>query len=174
MLMISKMHYMAKSMRTPLVISGFGYFSQTHCWQVHKIKHTAMQSPSTNIGGRMGRTEELSDVQHQWRHQMPPFQQVSSSNFCPARSAPVNCKCCSYEMETSRSNNSSATKWSASQAHRMGPLSAEARSTEKSFVASYNTHYWVLNWLWKQRQCKHCSSRASWNGFPWPSSRTQA
>ena len=37
------------------------------------------------------------------RHRMPPFQQVSQSNFCPARVAPVNCKCCYCEVETSRS-----------------------------------------------------------------------
>ena len=45
------------------------------------------------------------------RHRMLPFQQVSSSNFCPARAAQVNCKCCYCEVETSRSNNSSAAKW---------------------------------------------------------------
>ena len=44
-------------------MSGFSYFSHTHCGQVYKIKHTAMQSPSTNIGSRMGHTEELSDFQ---------------------------------------------------------------------------------------------------------------
>ena len=55
---------MAKNMRTPLAISGFGYFSQTHWWQMYKIEHTAMQSPWTNIGSRIGRTEELSDFQH--------------------------------------------------------------------------------------------------------------
>uniref|UniRef100_A0A0E9VSA5 Uncharacterized protein n=1 Tax=Anguilla anguilla TaxID=7936 RepID=A0A0E9VSA5_ANGAN len=37
---------------------------------------------------------------------MAPFQQVSSSNFCPARAAPVNCKCCYCEVEMYRSNNS--------------------------------------------------------------------
>uniref|UniRef100_A0A8C7IX93 Inositol hexakisphosphate and diphosphoinositol-pentakisphosphate kinase n=1 Tax=Oncorhynchus kisutch TaxID=8019 RepID=A0A8C7IX93_ONCKI len=40
-----------------------------------------------------------------------PFQQVSSSNVCPARAAPVNCKCCYCEVETSRSNDVSATSW---------------------------------------------------------------
>ena len=44
------------------------------------------------------------------RHRMPPFQQVSSSKFCPARAAPVNCKCWYCEVETSRSNNGSAAK----------------------------------------------------------------
>jgi hypothetical protein len=44
-------------------------------------------------------------------HRMPPFKQVSSSNFCPARAAPVNCKCCYCEVETFRSNNGSAAKW---------------------------------------------------------------
>jgi hypothetical protein len=45
------------------------------------------------------------------RHRMPPFQQVSSSNFCTARAAPLNCKCCYCEVETSRCNNCSAAKW---------------------------------------------------------------
>ena len=27
------------------------------------------------------------------RHRMPPFQQASSSNFCPATASPFNCKC---------------------------------------------------------------------------------
>ena len=44
-------------------ISGLGYFSNTGCWQVYKIKHTAIQSPWTNISSRMADTEELSDVQ---------------------------------------------------------------------------------------------------------------
>ena len=33
---------------------------------------------------------------------MPPFQQVSSSHFCPARAAPVKWKCCYCEVETSQ------------------------------------------------------------------------
>jgi hypothetical protein len=45
------------------------------------------------------------------RHRMPPFQQVSLSKFCLARVAPVNCKWCYCEVETSRSNNRSALKW---------------------------------------------------------------
>ena len=44
-------------------------------------------------------------------YRMPPFQQVCSSHFCPAISSPVNCKCCYCEVETSKSNNGSATKW---------------------------------------------------------------
>ena len=32
---------------------------------------------------------------------MPPFQQISLSNFCPARAVPVNCKCCYWKVETS-------------------------------------------------------------------------
>ncbi|CDQ66764.1 unnamed protein product [Oncorhynchus mykiss] len=38
-------------------------------------------------------------------HMMPPFQQVGLSNFCPARTALVICKCCYCEVETSRSNS---------------------------------------------------------------------
>jgi len=72
-------------------MSGFGYFSHTHCWQVYKIKHTAMQSPETNISRRMGRTEELSDFQcgivigcqvrssQAWEH--APDQRVAASTF---------------------------------------------------------------------------------------------
>ena len=55
-----------------------------------------------------------------------------------------------------------------------GPPSAEVRSTEISSVVGCITHFQVPNWLWKQCQHKHCSLRASWNGFPWLSSRTQA
>ena len=36
-----------------------------------------------------------------------------------------------------------------------------------------NTHYQVPNCLWMQRPHNNCSSGTSWNGFPWPSSRTQ-
>ena len=47
-----------------------------------------------------------------WHHHgMSPFQKVSSSNSCPARAAPVNCKCYYCEVETLRSNNGSAAKW---------------------------------------------------------------
>ena len=45
------------------------------------------------------------------RHRMPPFQQVSLSNFCPARAAPVNSKCCYCEVEIFRRNNGADTKW---------------------------------------------------------------
>ena len=74
---------------------------------------------------------------------MPPFQQVSTSNFCPARAAPVNCKCCYCKVETSLSNNSSATKLEATQAHRTGPLSAEtqARKNRLSSVATLTTEF---------------------------------
>ncbi|XP_076315108.1 uncharacterized protein LOC143227564 [Tachypleus tridentatus] len=77
--------------------------------QVHKINHTAMQSPQTNICSRMDRTEEHSDfnVVLSWD---TTFQQVNSSNFCPARDAPVNFKCCYCEVKMSRRNNSLATK----------------------------------------------------------------
>ena len=42
---ISDLHYKAKCMRTPILISGFGHLSHSHCWQVYKTKHTAIQSP---------------------------------------------------------------------------------------------------------------------------------
>jgi hypothetical protein len=41
---MGNIHYMYKSMWTPFQISGFVYFSHSRCWQVYKIKHTAMQS----------------------------------------------------------------------------------------------------------------------------------
>ena len=78
---------------------------------------------------------------------MPPFQQVSSSNFCHAGAAPINCKCCYCDVETSRRNNSSAVKWSATQAHRTGPPSAEACSKRRqtknllSSVATLTTEF---------------------------------
>jgi hypothetical protein len=39
------LHFMTKSIWTPLQISGFACFSHTCCWQVYIIKHTAIQSP---------------------------------------------------------------------------------------------------------------------------------
>ena len=51
------------------------------------------------------------------RHSMTSFQQVISSNVCPVRAALVNFKFCYCEVETSRSNNGSAAKWEATQAH---------------------------------------------------------
>uniref|UniRef100_A0A8C7IYE4 Inositol hexakisphosphate and diphosphoinositol-pentakisphosphate kinase n=1 Tax=Oncorhynchus kisutch TaxID=8019 RepID=A0A8C7IYE4_ONCKI len=53
----------------------------------------------------------LSSHSHAITIDVLPFQQVSSSNVCPARAAPVNCKCCYCEVETSRSNDVSATSW---------------------------------------------------------------
>jgi hypothetical protein len=57
--------------------------------------------------GPYSRAQWLSTWHRYW---VPPFQQVSSSNFFPARVAPVNCKCCYCEVETSRSNNDWAVK----------------------------------------------------------------
>ena len=54
------------------------------------------------------RAQWLSNCQ---RHRIPSFQQVSSSTLCPVRAAPVNCKCCYCEVETSRSNNNSNVNW---------------------------------------------------------------
>jgi hypothetical protein len=45
---------------------------------------------------------------------------------------------------------------------------------KKTSVFGCNTHYQVPNYLWKKHQHKNCLSGASWNGFPWPSSRTQS
>ena len=67
---------------------------------------------------------------------MPPFQQVSLSNFCPVRAAPVNCKCCYCEGEMSRSNTSRL-----SQAHRTGPQGAETRKNRLSSVATLTIEF---------------------------------
>ena len=72
---------------------------------------------------------------------MPPFQQVILSNFCPARAALVNCKCCYCEVEISRSNNSSATKWLATQAHRAKPLKRIAWKNRLLLVAALTTEF---------------------------------
>ena len=84
------------------------------------------------------------------RHRMPPFQQVSWSNFCPARAAPVNCKCCYCEVETSRSNNGSAAKWS----HKLTERDRQVlkRVVCKNRLICCNTHYRGPNCFWKQRQ----------------------
>jgi hypothetical protein len=66
------------------------------------------------------------------------FSNNSVRNICPARAAPVNCKCCYCEVETSRSNN---TKWSATQAHRKGPPNAEACKNHLSSVATITTEF---------------------------------
>ena len=76
---------------------------------------------------------------------MPPFQQVSSYDFCPARAALVNCKCYYCEVETPSGNKGSAEKWWATQAHRTGLPSAGARSAYKLSVLGCNTHYYVLH-----------------------------
>ena len=95
-----------KSMWTLLQISGFGNFS-----------HRCVKSspPPCNLHRQTLDVERpfWSDLWLSMRHlhRKPPFQQVSSSNFCPARAAPVNCKCCYCEAEMSWSNNSSAVKW---------------------------------------------------------------
>ena len=80
-------HYMDKGRWTALQISGFVSFSHNCCWQVYKIEHTAMQSLLTNIGSRMTHNEELSDFQLGTITGVPHFQQVTLSNFCPARAA---------------------------------------------------------------------------------------
>jgi hypothetical protein len=89
-----------------LQISGFCYFS-------HKIIKLSPQPCNLH---RQTLAVEWPYWRAQWlstwhRHRMLPFQQVSLSNFCPARASPVNCKRCYFEVETSRSNNDSARKW---------------------------------------------------------------
>jgi hypothetical protein len=81
---------------------------------------------------------------------MLPFQQVSSSNCCPARAAPVNCKCCYCEVETSRSNNCEVVGHTSSQKciakivcprlqHSLpsSKLPLEATSAQEVFVGSF-------------------------------------
>lgn len=82
-----KVHSMAKCMWTPLRSFEFRGFSYTHCHQMYKIKHIAMQFQYTNIGSKMDHTKELSNLKCV-SLRMPPFLQVSSWKFCPTRSAP--------------------------------------------------------------------------------------
>ena len=94
-------------MWTPLQRIVFCYFRHTHCWQVEKssTQPCSLHRQTLAVEWAYWRPQWLST----WhRHRMPPFQQISSSNFCPARAAPVNCKCCYCEVDTSRRNNSSA------------------------------------------------------------------
>uniref|UniRef100_A0AAZ3Q1C0 Transposase Tc1-like domain-containing protein n=1 Tax=Oncorhynchus tshawytscha TaxID=74940 RepID=A0AAZ3Q1C0_ONCTS len=74
---------------------------------------------------------------------MPPFQQVSSSNSCLARASKFRKCCC--EVKTSRSNNGSALKWQATQAHRTRTPSAEARKNHLSSVATLNTQFQTIS-----------------------------
>ena len=72
------------------------------------------------------------------RHRMPPFQLVSLSHFYPDRTAPVSCKRCHCEVKTSRTNNGSAVKWKATQAHRTVPQRVEEHSTQNN-LSSFAT-----------------------------------
>ena len=65
------------------------------------------QNVLENVGDRLLMTSLSSSR----CHRISLFQQVSQSNFCPARAASVNCKCCYCKVEMSSSNNGSATKW---------------------------------------------------------------
>ena len=67
-------------------------------------------------------------LRHQWFCVMDSTMSICQISN-PYRAAPVNCKGCYCEVETSRSNNFSEAKWWATQAHRTGPPSAEMRST---------------------------------------------
>ena len=63
------------------------------------------------------------------RHRMPPFQQVSTSNFCPAIAAPVNCTVSAVIVKWKCLGATSAQPQSGRpQAHRTGPSSAEVHS----------------------------------------------
>ena len=167
---------MAKSMRTPLLIRGFGYFSHTHCWQVYKIKHTTMQSPLTNIGRRMGHTEELNDFQRgtviRCHLSNKSVCQISALLELPQSTVSaviVKRKCLGVTTTTAQLRSGRPHKFTVWDRRVLKHV-----AWEKSSVVGCNTHYRVPNGLWKQRQHKHSLSRASWNRFPWPSSRTWA
>ena len=140
------------------------YFSQTCCWQVYKIEHTAMQSPLA-VEWPYWRAQWLS----MWhRHRMPPFQQVSLSIVCPARAAPIKCKCCYCEGATTAQARSGRpqkhTEWDIRVLKRLvrnNHLSSVATLTEFHIVSGNKVRTRTVHW-------------ASWNGFLWPSIRTQA
>jgi hypothetical protein len=84
-------HCTYKTMWTPLHISGFGYYSNTFVDSCIKLSTLPCNLRRQTL------EEECPYWRAQWhstwhRHRMPPFQQVSSSNFYPARAALVNCK----------------------------------------------------------------------------------
>lgn len=58
------LQYKAKSMWTSFLIIDLRHFSHTYFYQVHKLKQISRQSPWTQIGSRMGGTEELSGFKH--------------------------------------------------------------------------------------------------------------
>ncbi|CAI9563504.1 unnamed protein product, partial [Staurois parvus] len=57
-------HYIAKSIGTPLQIIGFLVFHSPPWPKMYKIKHLGMQTASTNIFEIMGRSQQLSEFKH--------------------------------------------------------------------------------------------------------------
>ena len=86
------------------------------------------------------------------------------SNSCPARAAPVNCKCCYCEGETARSKKLiERDRWVLKSVARKNSLLSVATLTTE-FQTAYELPY----------QHKNGLPGASWNAFPWPSLLTQA
>ena len=103
-----------------------------------------MQSLQTNIGSRMALLKSSVNFN------LAPSQDATFATFAsqfikflPCQSCPVNCKCCYCEVEMSWSNNSSAVKWQATQAHRTAPpmLKCIACKNHLSSVATLTTKF---------------------------------
>ena len=88
------------------------------------------------------------------RHRMPPFQQVSLSNFCPAIAALVNCKYCYCEVETSRSNNGSAV------VHKNCPSSVATLTAEFQTASASNVNTIAICWELHEMGCHGLSLRS--------------
>ena len=74
-----------------------------------------------------------------------PFQQVSLSHFCLAGAAPVNCKCCYWEVERSRRNSGRQHKLT----ERDCRVLKRVAHNKNISVLGCNTHYQVPNCFWK-------------------------
>jgi hypothetical protein len=103
--------------------SGFAYFSHNRCWQVynHWVHSHAISIDTLAVEWPYWRAQWPSTWHH---HRMPPFQQVSSSNFWSTVSV-VIVKRKRLEATTAQPGNGRP------QAYRPRPLNAEARSMKK-------------------------------------------
>ena len=100
--------YMYKTIWTRLQVSGFGYFSHSRCWQVYKIKHTAMKSPLNKIGSRMALLKRFNFQRVtliKWHLSNKSVRQISVLLELPRSTVSA------VIVEVEMSNNGSAAKW---------------------------------------------------------------